>query len=64
LLKESEKFDGDLNLTSGSTSVSKKKGAARNMAGKDSSFGIKLDKCNLFNSYSVALEKYQEFEDN
>ena len=25
---------------------------------------MKIDKCNLFNSYVVALEKYQEFEDN
>jgi hypothetical protein len=47
-----------------STTVTKKKGAAKSLAGRDPSYGFKLDKCNIFNSYNVAVEKYQEFDDN
>ena len=63
-MKDSEKFVEDPYHTSGSTTVTKKKGAPKSVAGRDPNYGIKLDKCNLFNSYAVALEKYQEFEDN
>ena len=54
----------DPHLTSGSTNATKKKGAGKSVAGRDPNYGLKLDKCNMFNSYTVALEKYQEFEDN
>jgi hypothetical protein len=58
LLKESEKLLEDPHLTSGSTNATKKKGTLKSVAGRDPNYGLKLDKCNLFNSYNVALEKF------
>lgn len=31
---------------------------------RDQSFGVKVDRCVLFNSYEKALEKYEEFDSN
>ena len=58
LLNESEKLLEDPHLTSGSTNATKKKGAARSVTDRDPNYGLKLEKCNLFNSYTVALEKF------
>jgi hypothetical protein len=57
-MKETEKYVEDPHQTSMSTTVTKKKGVAKSLAGRDPSYGLKLDKCNIFNSYSVAVEKY------
>jgi hypothetical protein len=61
---DTEKHIDDPHQTSMSTTVSKKKGAAKSLIGRDANYGLKLDKCNLFNSYPVAVEKFQEFEDS
>jgi hypothetical protein len=58
-----ERF-GQQNVTQ-STINTKKKSQHNNTqyGSRQQKFGIRVDKCNLFNSYQMACEKYQEFED-
>ncbi len=63
LTTKSEKSVEDPFRTSGSTNVTKSK-IKKGLLKKDDRYGEKIDRHTLFNSYNVAFEKYQMFEDN
>jgi hypothetical protein len=63
LLNEPEKIEESTTKSMSSTTVSRRKTDSRG-SNKNNSYGVKIDKCNLFNSYQIAYEKYQDFEDN
>jgi len=53
LLGESEKLDESPTKSLSSTTASRKKPEARS-SNKNNAYGVKIDKCNLFNSYQMA----------
>lgn len=38
--------------------------ASKSVSSRPPNFGLKIDKCNLFNSYNLAVEKYDDFSEN